>query len=244
MKSKGRQTFLFYRDWYDTICKLDDGTALEVCKAIMSVAFGEEPRELSNIAEAMMLLIRPQIERDIDKWNEVRAKRQEVGRLGGLAKATNCYQLLPNDSKSKQNLANVADNVDVDVNVENNIVLYEERKDTDVSLIKKEKRFVKPTIEEIQVYIQEKGYTFDAEAFFAYYESNGWKVGRNPMKNWKMACTTWSKNRNNNNNNYGRETITEKMQRTAKNATEFKQRIDANIGKEADMGSGDSDKVW
>jgi hypothetical protein len=211
----------------------------------MSVAFGEEPRELSNIAEAMMLLIRPQIERDIEKWNDVRAKRQEVGRLGGLAKATNCYQLLPNDSKSKQNLANVADNVDVDinVNVENNSVLYEERKDTDVSLIKKEKQFVKPTVEEVRSYIQEKGYTFDAEAFFAYYESNGWKVGRNPMKNWKMACTTWSKNRNNN-NNYGRETITDKIRRTVENATEFKQRIDESIGGQTFLDFGDSDKVW
>lgn len=244
MKSKGRQTFLFYRDWYNTICKLDDSTALEVCKAIMAIAFGEEPEYLSNVSAAMMLLIRPQIERDIEKWNEVRAKRQEVGRLGGLAKATNCYQLLPNDSKSKQNLANVADNVDVDVDVENNIVPYEERKDTDVSLIKKEKRFVKPTIEEIQAYIQEKGYTFDAEAFFAYYESNGWKVGRNQMKNWKMACTTWSKNRNDNNNNYGRETITDKIRRTVENATEFKQRIDANIGRETDVDFGDSDKIW
>ena len=244
MKSKGRQTFLFYRDWYDTICKLDDSTALEVCKAIMSVAFGEEPRELSNVAEAMMLLIRPQIERDIEKWNEVRAKRQEVGRLGGLAKATNCYQLLPNDSKSKQNLANVADNVDVDVNVENNIVLYEERKDTDVSVIKKENRFVKPTVEEIQAYIQDKGYIFDAEAFFAFYESNGWKVGRNPMKNWKMACTTWSKNRNNNNNNYGRETITDKIRRTVEEANKFSEQQRNRIGQQAELDYGDNDKVW
>lgn len=40
-------------------------------------------------------------------------------------------------------------------------------------------------------YIREKGYTFSAEVFIAHYESNGWLVGRNPMKNWRAACVTW-----------------------------------------------------
>lgn len=55
----------------------------------------------------------------------------------------------------------------------------------------KEKRFKKPTVEEVQSYIDEKQYHFDAESFIAYYESNGWKVGKSSMKNWKMACVTW-----------------------------------------------------
>lgn len=56
------------------------------------------------------------------------------------------------------------------------------------------KRFVKPTIEEIRAYCEEKKYKVDAEAFYAYYESNGWMVGRNKMKSWKMALVTWEKN--------------------------------------------------
>lgn len=112
--------------------------------------------------------------------------------------------------------------------------------DTNVSSIKKEKRFVKPTVDEIQAYINEKGYTFDAEAFFAHYESNGWKVGRNPMKSWKAACTTWSKNKNNN-NNYGRETATEKVGRTIAEADSFMERLFGNIGEPADMGGGDKE---
>lgn len=53
------------------------------------------------------------------------------------------------------------------------------------------KQFKKPTLEEIKAYLTEKGYTFSAEAFYNFYESNGWKVGKNPMKSWKAACTTW-----------------------------------------------------
>jgi hypothetical protein len=36
----------------------------------------------------------------------------------------------------------------------------------------------------------------EAEKFFNYYESNGWRVGKNPMKNWKAAANNWITNSN------------------------------------------------
>jgi len=113
---------------------------------------------------------------------------------------------------------------------------------------KKTERFIKPTIDEIKAHILEKGYTFDAEAFYAFYESNGWKVGKNPMKNWKMACTTWAKNRKNNNNNvnYGRETITDKIRRSVAEANTFSQQLADRIGnqQQTSVCDGDDDEVW
>jgi hypothetical protein len=64
------------------------------------------------------------------------------------------------------------------------------------------KKFTPPTIEEVKNYISEKGYNIDAEHFVAYYESNGWKVGKNKMKDWKMAIVTWSKNEKQSKNNH------------------------------------------
>ncbi len=55
-------------------------------------------------------------------------------------------------------------------------------------------RFRPPTLEEVKSYILEKGVEIDAERFVAYYESNGWMVGRNKMKSWKSAIVTWQKN--------------------------------------------------
>ena len=51
----------------------------------------------------------------------------------------------------------------------------------------------RPTLDEVQTYIAEKGYSVDAESFIAFYESNGWKVGKNPMKSWRAALVTWQK---------------------------------------------------
>jgi hypothetical protein len=64
------------------------------------------------------------------------------------------------------------------------------------------KKFTPPTIEEVKNYIEEKGYNIDAERFIYYYESNGWKVGKNKMKDWKAAIVTWSKNDKQHTNNY------------------------------------------
>ena len=57
----------------------------------------------------------------------------------------------------------------------------------------KAKRFVKPTLSEIEQYCIERNNNIDAEAFYSYYESIGWKVGKNSMKNWKFAVITWEK---------------------------------------------------
>ena len=60
------------------------------------------------------------------------------------------------------------------------------------------KRFVKPTVEEVQAYCKERNNNVDAEKFISHYDSNGWKVGRTPMKDWKSAVRTWERNSFNN----------------------------------------------
>lgn len=57
----------------------------------------------------------------------------------------------------------------------------------------KNKRFVKPTIEEIKAYCLERNNGVDPNRFYDYYESNGWKVGKNAMKDWKAAVRTWER---------------------------------------------------
>ena len=58
----------------------------------------------------------------------------------------------------------------------------------------KVKRFAKPTVEDVSDYCKERGNSVDSLKFFDYYSSNGWKVGKNPMKDWKAAVRNWEKN--------------------------------------------------
>ena len=52
----------------------------------------------------------------------------------------------------------------------------------------------KPTLEEVQNYCQERGNSVNAQAFLDHYDSNGWKVGKNPMRDWKATVRTWERN--------------------------------------------------
>ena len=58
----------------------------------------------------------------------------------------------------------------------------------------KRQTFTKPTVMEIMAYCSERMNNVDAEKFFDYYESNGWMVGKNKMKDWQATVRTWEKN--------------------------------------------------
>jgi hypothetical protein len=53
--------------------------------------------------------------------------------------------------------------------------------------------FQKPSLPEVKAYVAEKKYQLDSEKFHAHYEANGWKVGRNPMKDWRAAVAYWAR---------------------------------------------------
>ena len=57
----------------------------------------------------------------------------------------------------------------------------------------KKSGFSPPTLQEVQQYIRDKGYNMDAERFVDFYESKGWMVGKNKMKDWKAAVRNWAR---------------------------------------------------
>lgn len=58
---------------------------------------------------------------------------------------------------------------------------------------KNTKRFVKPSLEEIKEYVFDNSLNVDCEYFYDYYQSNGWTVGKNHMKDWKATLRNWSR---------------------------------------------------
>ena len=57
----------------------------------------------------------------------------------------------------------------------------------------KNKRLAPPEVHEVSKYCLERGYSVDAQAFIDHYDSNGWKVGRNNMRDWKAAVRGWER---------------------------------------------------
>ena len=58
------------------------------------------------------------------------------------------------------------------------------------------KGFVPPTLEEVKAYCKERGNNVNPETWFDFYTANGWKVGRNQMKDWKASIRYWERGEN------------------------------------------------
>ena len=58
-----------------------------------------------------------------------------------------------------------------------------------------------PTLDEVKAYCQERRNNVDAEAWYAFYASKGWKIGKHPMVDWKAAVITWERRSGNNGRN-------------------------------------------
>lgn len=75
------------------------------------------------------------------------------------------------------------------------IATIEERKKERIKEINNNTSFTPPTVEEVRAYCQERNNGIDAEAFVSFYESKGWLIGKNKMKDWKAAVRTWERSR-------------------------------------------------
>lgn len=58
---------------------------------------------------------------------------------------------------------------------------------------KKEKKFIIPTFNDVLEYCMQNNLDVDGVKFINFYESKGWMVGKNKMKDWKAAIRTWVK---------------------------------------------------
>ena len=94
--------------------------------------------------------------------------------------------------KNKEKSENVSITVPITVSdtVERQIRIDKNNKENKIK-----ERFVKPSIDEIRSYCEERNNGIDAGNFFDFYESKGWKVGSTPMKDWKACVRTWERSR-------------------------------------------------
>ena len=81
---------------------------------------------------------------------------------------------------------------EIEIELEKEIKIEKEI-DSSANTTTKRKRFEKPSISDIKQYCIDRNTNVIAEHFFDYYESNGWKVGKNSMKDWKAAVRTWER---------------------------------------------------
>jgi len=172
-----KKSFLIYCDIIHTVEQLTDEQAGDLFKHLLRYVNDLNPQSDSVITKIAFEPIRQALKRDLDKYETIRKRNSDNARMRWDATASSG---IPNDTK----------NADSDIVIDSDIV-----KDIKV----KKDVFIKPSIVEIKTYMTEIGMADVSEKWFDYYESNGWLVGKNKMKNWRAAVRTWKNNNLSNN---------------------------------------------
>lgn len=165
------EKFTFFRSFWEAAKRLPKKDRLPVLEAIIEYGLdGVEPQNLSDAQFAYFLLVEPVLKKSRGK--------AESGKQGGSKPKANVKQTATHKDKEK----------DKDMDMDKEMDKEDEKADKPPA----RSRFVPPTAEEVRAYCLEQGYTaVSPERFVSYYQANGWKVGKNAMKDWKAAVRGW-----------------------------------------------------
>ncbi len=118
------------------------------------------------------------------KLNDYAAELMEDVQGYRNSKAAYMRENRHNVTGSSSNLPEVPELPEVPLSVSQSVSHTDKKK-------KEHRGFTPPSLPEVKAYCQERMNSVNPEKWMAHYESNGWKVGKNPMRNWKSAVITW-----------------------------------------------------
>lgn len=143
--------------------------------------------ELEGPLAVLWDYFQPKLDTDNQRYESIRAKRSQAGRLGGLASrhakqeeqmlAEEASEAIPTQTNPTQSSPKQRE---------------EKEKEGDKPPVCN-KRFVPPKAEEVAAYALDTGLTLEPEEFVDYYTSTGWRVGKHTMKDWHAAARNWSR---------------------------------------------------
>lgn len=202
MAVKEKPGVMFYFKTGEAIKDLDYETKGRLFDCIMEYGqFGTVP-ELSGALAFIWPFVKQRIDDDSERYAEIQKERVKSGSNGGKAKARNAKQAVANATIATENIASLSTskqncpNTNTDTNTDTEPNNYTIGAFSGPTIIRQ--HFVPPSADDVRAYANEKGYTINPDAFVDYYSANGWKVGKNSMKDWKAAVRTWTRKENNN----------------------------------------------
>ena len=178
-----RDSFVMYTSYLRKVRLLGMEQRGILFTAILKYEAGEELPEMDEGTAIAFAFIQEDLDQNRLKYEETcaknRAKAEKRWKKPEDAVGSRC---MPEDPGVCRGIFGTAGNADNDNDT-----------DTDTEKKKRGSRMKRPTLEEVRDYCREIGSGVDPEKWLDYYEANGWKVGKNPMKDWKACVRRWSR---------------------------------------------------
>ena len=171
-----REYFCAYHSYIKQCKGLSDGELGRLFRALLEYSASGKVPELNGRESVAFDFMSANIDRDAESYKDTCNRNREniSKRYERIRANTTVYETY--QEKEKEELL---------------------KKDISNEISKKstrQKKFVPPTVEEVAAYCLERKNKVDAAYFVDHYTSNGWKVGKQNMKDWKAAVRTWEKN--------------------------------------------------
>ena len=182
-----REQFTFYRSYYDAAVGLPEEEQAALIMAIAGYALYEVEPELEGAPAAIFRVIRPILDSSRRKSE---AKKASVKRISeessnvvrtNIEESSNIVREISDKGKNK------------DKSKDKSKVKDKNKYYSGVEKSATSSRFTPPTVDEVRDYCMERGNDVDPQRFFDFYSSKGWRVGQNPMKDWRAAVRTWER---------------------------------------------------
>ncbi|MDY6310441.1 MAG: DUF6291 domain-containing protein [Cyanobacteriota bacterium] len=186
-----RERFMFYENFKGVADKLPDDMRLKFYDALLAYVFeAKEPDDV--IIAALITAIKPSLDKEDSRggnhnptgqnqYSEVKSGQSGQRGQKRSKEVKNNFEQVKSGQRGQSFLETETGNGN--------------KEKDNLKVIQKEKTkiFQKPTFEEVNAYCQERNNGVDVARWFDYYTANGWKVGKNPMKDWRAAVRTWEK---------------------------------------------------
>ncbi len=210
-----RKTFLFFCSWAEVLADFQPADRCAVYDAAIAYVEDGTLPELSPVLMMAFKFIKKDIDEMQGKYDDICVKRRNAANKrwqimqskkdASDANASKSMQMNElhdlhykhkhehkheheHEHEHKHEHEHEQNSIDKSISSADNI----KKETTKVVKKKSAARFTPPTLEDVANYAHEKGYAINAERFISYYESVGWRVGRNQMKDWRAAVRTWA----------------------------------------------------
>lgn len=175
------RSFEFDLSWYEIMSGYDEAVRLEVYEGIMEYAQSGTLTQQGPLASMALAFI----------TRQMNDRTRQQARAGSDPCQDGYTPTAPSDDSASRACA-----IESDINKKkfiDRIERVEEDKEGCGEKKEKPKRMTRPTPDEVNEYVATLSATqyCDGAAFCDFYASNGWKVGSNPMKDWRAAVRNW-----------------------------------------------------
>lgn len=186
--AKKLKSVILFSEWKRSLVRLSLEQKGMLLDALLDYPDKGDPAFDDPLLDTVWLFIGNTLSENERKYEETSKKRSEAGKRGN-EKRWGATDDIANIANATDDIANIAISKSISKSTDTKV---SDSNSAEALPPTPKSRFSPPDVETVKNYFAEKGGT-EAQAirFNAYYESNGWKVGRNPMKNWKAAASGW-----------------------------------------------------